>query len=221
MRTWAFVSQKGGSGKSTLSTQLAVHATEQGERVLIVDLDPQGSAEIWHERRGVDRHPGALRCLPNNLGKVLDGAENLKHTLVVIDTAPHTEKGMIEAIRLANLIVCPTQASLFDLASLAETARLLGLAGRKDDAVVVVNCVPPGKTEKQTIKEAAAAVATYGLALCKTHVCHRWAFVTTTNGGKGVTEVATDKKAADEIRRLWVALNALSPPTKKRLEIVK
>ena len=214
MRTWAFISQKGGTGKSTLSTQLAVYATELGEHVLIVDLDPQGSAEVWHERRGVDRHPGALRCLPEKLSKVLDGARNLKHTLVLVDTAPHTEKGVIEAIKVADLIVCPTQASLFDLAALAETARLHGHAGRKNAAVVVVNGIPPGKTEQQTFKESAAAVAPYGLSLCKAHVCHRRAFVTTTNDGKGVTEVSTDKKAADEIRALWAALSALSPVAK-------
>ena len=221
MRTWAFISQKGGSGKSTLSTQLAVHATELGERVLIIDLDPQGSAEVWHEMRGVDRHPGALRCLPDKLGKVLDGARNLKHTLVLIDTAPHTEKGVIEAINAADLIICPTQASLFDLAALGETAKLLGHAGRKDDAVVVVNCIPPGQNEQQTFKEAAAAVAPYGLALCKSHVCHRRAFVTTTNEGKGVTETSTNKKAADEIRALWAGLSALSPATKKKPEVVR
>ena len=41
MRTIAFVTQKGGSGKSTLASSLAVTAMEAGERVFIIDLDPQ------------------------------------------------------------------------------------------------------------------------------------------------------------------------------------
>lgn len=211
MRTWSFISQKGGSGKSTLSTQLAVHATECGERVLIVDLDPQGSAEVWHQKRGIDRHPGAMRCKPENLNRVLDNASTFGITLIMIDTAPHTDKDALTAIRSADLIICPTQASLFDLASLADTATLLENANVKSKAIVVVNQVPPGKSESATFAEAAAVVKTYGLALCSKHVCHRRAFVTSTNEGKGVTETAGDKKASDEIRSLWLELCRLSP----------
>lgn len=211
MRTWAFISQKGGSGKSTLSTQLAVHATECGERVLIVDLDPQGSAEVWHQKRGIDRHPGAMRCKPENLHKVLDNADTFGISLIMIDTAPHTDKDVLSAIRASDLIICPTQASLFDLASLEDTATLLDNANCKSKAIVVVNSIPPGKSENATFEEAAAVVKTYGIPLCAKYVCHRRAFVTSTNEGKGVTESSADKKASDEIKGLWLALAKLSP----------
>ena len=211
MRVWTFSSQKGGSGKSTLSTQLAVHATECGERVLIVDVDPQGSAEVWHQKRGVDRHPGALRCLPEKLAKVLDGAANLQQTLVMIDTAPHSDRHALVAMRAADLVIAPTQASLFDLAALQDTASLLDNAGLKDRAVVVVNCVPPGKGEQAVFEEAKSVVSQYGLRICQSYVCHRRPFVTSTNEGKGVTEIGGAKAAADEIRALWLALNAFSP----------
>lgn len=221
MRTWSFISQKGGSGKSTLSTQLAVHATECGEHVLIVDLDPQGSAEVWHQKRGIDRHPGALRCKPENLSKVLDNAATFGISLIMLDTAPHTDKDALTAIRSSSLIICPTQASLFDLASLADTAMLLENAAVKPKAIVVVNQVPPGKSEAATFAEAAAVVKTYGLALCPRYVCHRRSFVTSTNEGKGVTETAADKKAAEEIQRLWAELVKLSPVAARKGEVVR
>jgi chromosome partitioning protein len=54
MRTVAIVSQKGGSGKTTIAVHLAVCAERAGKPTLILDLDPQGSAMAWLKRRGDD-----------------------------------------------------------------------------------------------------------------------------------------------------------------------
>ena len=51
MRTIAFTSQKGGTGKSTLAIGLAVVAMEDGERVFILETDPQGTVSYWSARR--------------------------------------------------------------------------------------------------------------------------------------------------------------------------
>ena len=48
MRVIAFVTQKGGSGKSTLAFCCAVRAEQEGKRVLLLDLDPQATAEQWY-----------------------------------------------------------------------------------------------------------------------------------------------------------------------------
>ena len=52
MRTIAFVTQKGGAGKTTLAASLAVAAASTGERVVALDFDPQGSLARWGQRRG-------------------------------------------------------------------------------------------------------------------------------------------------------------------------
>ncbi len=54
MRTIAFVTQKGGSGKSTLASSLAVAAKDVGERVCVIDLDPQASLLSWAKTRELD-----------------------------------------------------------------------------------------------------------------------------------------------------------------------
>jgi chromosome partitioning protein len=54
MHTLAFLSQKGGSGKTTLAVHIAVAAQEDGERVVIIDTDLQKSATTWSDARQSD-----------------------------------------------------------------------------------------------------------------------------------------------------------------------
>ena len=70
MRIWSFVQQKGGSGKSTICTNLAVCGEEEGETVLIVDLDPQSSATLWHSERGTNK-PLVLDGQPDKLTDII------------------------------------------------------------------------------------------------------------------------------------------------------
>lgn len=208
MRTWAFVSQKGGSGKSTLSTQLAVYADECGEAVAIVDLDPQASAAAWGTIRG-SQEPSVIPGAPNKLVALLDAARTAGATLMLIDTAPHTDAGALAAIRSADLVICPTQPSLFDVAALKDTAKLLDLCGARERAVCVINGVPH-QGAKSAFDEAAAAVAALGLRVCPAYVGHRRPFVSAIGLGKGVTETAKKDPASTEIRALWAALRTAS-----------
>jgi chromosome partitioning protein len=51
MQSLAFLTQKGGSGKTTLALHVAVAALEDGARVVLVDTDPQESATAWKGAR--------------------------------------------------------------------------------------------------------------------------------------------------------------------------
>ena len=52
MKTIALITEKGGTGKSTIAVHLAIAARRQGKIVAVIDLDPQASAQLWCQRRG-------------------------------------------------------------------------------------------------------------------------------------------------------------------------
>ena len=217
MRVWSFVSQKGGAGRSTLSTQLAVYAEQRGEAVCLLDMDPQRSAVVWGEHRD-SRGPTVLPAEPGALSELIVSAANLGFTLVLIDTAPHSDGMALAAIDVANLIVCPTQSSLFDIAALADTAALLDLREARGRAITVINGLPTVGTES-VYDTASVAITRIGLKLATARVCHRRAFVVAVNTAKGVTELSKSDKAASEIHTLWLELNALAPIEEKRTEV--
>ena len=64
MRVITFVTQKGGSGKTTLATSCAVAAEQAGHKALILDMDPQGSAEAWYQDREAET-PRLARIAPS------------------------------------------------------------------------------------------------------------------------------------------------------------
>lgn len=214
VRTWAFVSQKGGAGRSTLATQLAVHAQECGEVVCLLDLDPQESATTWSQARGSDQ-PAVVPCTMELLQKMIAEAAKLGCTLMLLDTPPHHAATAVAAVTAAEFIVCPTRPSLFDIAALRDTADLLTHAGKKHLAIAVANCIPPTGAES-AYGEAVAAVEALGLRICETHIGNRRAFVAAVGAGKGVTEIFRSDKASEELRQLWHELNRLSSASPKK-----
>ena len=77
MRIISLLTQKGGTGKSTLTCNLAVAATQAGEKVLALDLDDeQATLSEWAQLRADDRAPVAVAQLPagetRQLGRVLE-----------------------------------------------------------------------------------------------------------------------------------------------------
>ena len=80
MKTIALVTQKGGTGKTTLAASLAVAAQEAGERVFLIDLDPQGSLTSWAERREAESPP-VDKVAPQQLPPALAGLAKAGYTL--------------------------------------------------------------------------------------------------------------------------------------------
>lgn len=111
MRIVAFVSQKGGVGKTTLAGHLAVEAEKQGAGpVALLDTDPQGSLASWWNVRTAET-PIFVRGELSNLKTQLDQLAGAGVGLVIIDTPPAITENIASVVRQADLVVIPTRPS--------------------------------------------------------------------------------------------------------------
>src|SRR5689334_15654474 len=111
----AFISQKGGVGKSTLARAVAREAAAGGLGVKIADLDTQqGTSVDWHRQRldGVIEPTVAVEAF-KTAGQALAVAD--AYDLLIVDGPARTSKATLEIARVANLVVQPTGASADDL----------------------------------------------------------------------------------------------------------
>lgn len=200
MKTIAFLSQKGGSGKTTLAVHTAVAATEDGQRVVIVDTDIQHSATTWSEARTAAA-PVVATAPAANLAEVITAARGDAMTLCIIDTAPHAAPDAARVARLADLIVIPVRPTAFDIAAAGSAVDIVQAAGAR--AVFVLSACPFRSPE---IAETRAVLASYGLPVAPAEITDRRAFARAVASGRAVTEFESSGKAAEEIRALWLWL---------------
>ena len=170
MRVWSFIQQKGGVGKTTLCLNLAVAAEARGEKVLVVDLDQQGSAVFWSTTRGTNK-PTVIDALPEKIPDILKAAPELGATLCMIDAPSRLDPIALAGVRAADLIVCPTVPDLLNLAPLKETVTLIEAADKLRAAVCVLNNVEEAGAPKK-IAHARDVLASFKMAVAPTAVFH-------------------------------------------------
>lgn len=198
VKTVAILSQKGGSGKSTIAVHLAVAGEKHGKTVLVIDLDPQASATNWKDLREGES-PVVASAQPSRLAQLLKTAEDHKVSLVIIDTPPNAEKAVLDAARVADLILIPCRPSVLDLRAIGATVDLVRMA-KKSNAFVVLNAVPPRGT---LAEQASSAVSGYELQVCPVQLGHRADFVHALTDGRTAEEYEPNGKASQEAEALY------------------
>jgi len=197
MRVLAMASQKGGSGKTTLSGHLAVQAQRAGHGpVVLIDIDPQGSlADWWNERE--TEFPSFAQTTVARLGNDLELLRQQGFKLAVIDTPPAITIAIQSVIQVAELIVIPTRPSPHDLRAVGATVDLCERSGKP--LLFVVNAATP---KARITSEAAIALSQHGTVAPIT-VHQRTDFASSMIDGRTVMELDTKSKSAAEIEQLW------------------
>ena len=205
MRTIAFLTQKGGAGKTTLAVSLAVAAAHAGERVIALDLDPQASLLRWAKYREGTHAPNTIMIEPlenerlPHLRAILEGFAGVGFTLAVFDTASSDSAAARLVTEAADICLLPTRPTRLDVAATAATFRAVFLAKRKA-AFVLNQCQPTFRSSRTS--EAAKGLTSLGV-LAAPMLSARIDFQDAMAKGLGVTEYARHGRAAQEIEALW------------------
>jgi chromosome partitioning protein len=197
LRTITLVNSKGGAGKSTLCAALGVAAEACGERVFLIDMDPQASLLAWGERRRGrgEKPPPVDRIAPDRLRTAIAGLADNGYSLAVIDTPGIDTSATAEAMTVASLNLIPARASTLDLEATRPT--LAALARLNRPYAFVLNACPAGRSGR--IADASRALSLLGVLAPA--MVQRMEHVDALGLGLGVTEM--DGKAGDEARALW------------------
>jgi chromosome partitioning protein len=205
MDIWAVITQKGGSGKTTIALHLAIMAENRGRKAVVIDLDPQRSAIKWARIRG-GNSPEVVSAIASELNKALADAEKRGCKLAIIDTSPRADKDALEVARRADLIIVPVRPSILDLPAMEDTLKLIQMSGRLHRTAIVLNSVASHTNEG---KDASAVLQGLG-PLLPVQIGERVDFRRALTGGFGVTEYAPSSKAAKEMENLYKALEQKS-----------
>jgi chromosome partitioning protein len=196
MKVISLVTQKGGSGKSTLCVSLAVAAQEAGRTVCILEMDKQATASQWSQARKGEPpevSPITVERLEYAIAK-LKGAEC---EFVFIDTPGIDSPGTNAAIRVSDLCLIPCRPTPADLRAMQPT---LGAIQRLErDFAFVLNQTPP---KSYRVRDTAEGLKVLGI-MAEVNIVMRTDHQDAVGTGQGVTEFNPEGAAADEMRRLW------------------
>jgi len=210
----AVCNQKGGSGKTTISMQLAGALARRGGKVLVVDADPQGTATRWAASAEDDKpFPASVVGLSAASTKVHREVKKFidDYQYVIIDCPPAADSPVPQsALLIADLALVPVIPSPLDMWAAVGIREVIGNVGDINEdlrARLVINQLQPNTT---LAKEALEVLPEFGIDLCKTYMHQRQVyrqsavFGQTVHdfGGKAATAVEEIEALTDELLAL-------------------
>ena len=212
MRTIAIISQKGGAGKTTLALHIAVAAELAGYSTVVLDMDPQGTAEAWSDWRK-EAPPVVIPAKTATLAKTLERSASHGADFVIMDTPPLAEAEARAAAKIADLVLVPCRPNAFDVHSIKTTTDLTRFAGKP--AFAIFNAGPVAAA--RLYAETAEMVTEIGLPVAPHRLSERAAFRHATGSGQTAQETEPASKAAGEVAALWVWIcQQVGTPPRKR-----
>ncbi len=202
MKTISFISQKGGTGKTTLALNIAAEGIRQGYKVVVLDLDPQPSAVAWSELRQEGTELPVLDTKASRLSAAAEVARAQGIDILILDTGGRTDEGAFAAAKVSDLVVVPLQPSAIDLKSMNATRELIERAGNPPALVVLTRVKPFGTRHDET----RAWLETEGYVVTPTLIGDRVTFQDAYAGGMSAPEFDPTGRAAAEVRDLYMSI---------------
>ena len=197
----AVLNQKGGVGKTTLSVNLAAAVALSGQRALLIDADPQGSALDWQAARtGESLFPVVGMAKPTLHKDVPGLAGGYDH--VVIDGPPRVNDLAKSAILAAHVVLIPVKPSPYDVWAADEIVKLIQEVALYKEGLRSLFVVTRKIGNTALGRDVAAALKEYPFPLAATAVGQRIVFAESAASGRSVLEAEPKGLATKEIRSL-------------------
>jgi chromosome partitioning protein len=202
--------EKGGTGKTTIATNLAVMRIANSGDVLLVDADPQPNASYWCTSRDQNqitpRVPSVQKTGKNTQADIRELKSKFKD--IIIDTGGRDSIELRASLLVADIAVIPLRPSQFDLWTLAKINNLIGEVRQINMGLRVLICLNQAPTNP-AIKEIEDAKNFFlgsefeHIKLASSTLCERVAFRKVAISGMTVHEARIDTKAENELDSLY------------------
>ncbi len=199
--TIVLAATKGGVGKTTIASALAVRAAADGARVALLDTDPQLSLARWHELRGFPDNPKILDVDASSEAMALVQAQRWDY--LIVDTPPAMLDRIQAAVYLADLIVIPLRPSGLDVEACRDVIAIC-----KDAEKPFVFLINQMQTSYTRLAVGARKYLEDEAPVLITQIGLRKAYVSAMTLGKSGPELK-DRAASTEIDELWAELKEL------------
>ena len=196
-----FGGEKGGTGKSTLATNLAVWLARQGRDVLLVDTDLQRTASHWVDRRNAMNGLATVHCAERH-GNVFHALRDLvkRYDEVVVDAGGRDSEELRTALVGVHKVYVPLKASQPDLETSLHMNELVKLARGMNpnlQASAIISMAPTNPVINEAREAMELLSELHELILSKAIVRERKVYRDAIAEGRGVLEMDNEKATAE------------------------
>ena len=205
----SFISQKGGTGKTTLALHVAALMAAAGQKTLLIDADPQASSMAWFACRVGHKQPSpkGLTVMAINNGTITDQLPELANSYdcIIIDGPPRGDRIARDVILASDIVIIPTRLSGFDVwagdsitKTIEELRPIQKMASKRPlDWFYVVNQKNPRTTVGKVILR---ALEQHQGHILDSHICERTCFIESTS--QGLTILETEQPGSKALREI-------------------